>query len=438
MRIKVLQSLILVFFGLTTFTSTAQIAIRNLQIQSYIIEDVHHVRVDRSDTFNVTDTVDGRVISFNYLNHNRELIGDYSEYKLHGSKLVQASLGGNYTTFDELSQNLFYYCDGQYSSWYNNGQRSGQAMYKDGQLNGMKKVWDVNGTLVSEEFFKKGHQDSINQYYHPNSCKVKAFLKCEADNYDTDTLVFKEISRNGLLTNWYVNDSMIYRWNEKKGSYIKMYNSNSHASSEKWLTATGILQNLDSFSYSDGISKHETASYSRQGILQNHKLKTSRFLNNISSDTAVLETNIKEWNYNTAGVLLDSSLAIRRDTIQDETDDFPEETDEVFESFLVSAIASPVGGLYALEESLNKMPKSVKIRKRSYGVYFVDVTVSASGKIKKVSWVDNSSVLTNLSLKQHMNRTLLSSKWKPYVNRNGSIESVYRLTLSIKDPNVRQ
>ena len=46
--------------------------------------------------------------------------------------------------------------DGLYQVWYKNGQLFNEAIYKDGELDGLMRVWNRNGQLSQEKIFDHG------------------------------------------------------------------------------------------------------------------------------------------------------------------------------------------------------------------------------------------------------------------------------------------
>jgi len=59
----------------------------------------------------------------------------------------QKSLEANYKDGD---------LDGKWTEWYENGQKSLEANYKDGDLDGKVAYWNIDGTINKVEYYKNG------------------------------------------------------------------------------------------------------------------------------------------------------------------------------------------------------------------------------------------------------------------------------------------
>ena len=54
-----------------------------------------------------------------------------------------------------LPPDLAFY-DGKLTRWYENGQKSLEANYKDGDLDGKVAYWNIDGTINKVEYYKNG------------------------------------------------------------------------------------------------------------------------------------------------------------------------------------------------------------------------------------------------------------------------------------------
>ena len=97
---------------------------------------------------------------------------------------------------------------------HKNGQKSGEANYKDGKADGLGVSWYENGQKESEVNFKDGNFDGLVVEWHENG--QKAIEKN-----------FKNGKPDGLLVNWHENGQKAYEANFKDGKRIseKFWNS---------------------------------------------------------------------------------------------------------------------------------------------------------------------------------------------------------------------
>ena len=65
-----------------------------------------------------------------------------------------------------------FYKDGQYSLWYENGQKKEESIYKKGKMDGKYTSWHKNGQKNIECSFKNGLQDGPYTCWNENGKKT--------------------------------------------------------------------------------------------------------------------------------------------------------------------------------------------------------------------------------------------------------------------------
>ena len=55
--------------------------------------------------------------------------------------------------------------DGPWTYWYETGQKKGEGTFKDGELDGLSTLWYENGQKKSEGTFKDGKEDGLTIYW---------------------------------------------------------------------------------------------------------------------------------------------------------------------------------------------------------------------------------------------------------------------------------
>jgi antitoxin component YwqK of YwqJK toxin-antitoxin module len=389
MRLWVRRICVIVFLKALCLSAYAQFTIVNSSVQYFKFGTDHHTRINDSNTFMVKDTFYNRVSSYKYYHPTHRLFGDYTEHLINGTKVLQAQLYHR-TTNDHQSV-IF---DGAYQSWHNNGQLEISTSYSKGRINGDKQVWDESGILVSIEHFIMGRRGSINLYYHANSCQLKSYYR-----YDkTDGFPVLQESKNfswlGELMEWYVRDSMFYEWTPQHGFYVRLFGDSVLKTDERWFTEFGILQKRVYYTGNVDSPVRQILEYDKNGVL-------------VSSKSETVKTELIEMGN-------------------------PEDTEEIFENFRAIGRASPVGGYYSIETTLNDLPKSVKVRKRDQGVYSIDVTIDKTGKVTECSWVQDKSKPVKAEFRNYITNTLYNSNWNPQVGHDKSVASIYRLKIVVK------
>ena len=62
--------------------------------------------------------------------------------------------------------------DGQWTEWYENGQKKGKGGFKDGKKQGPRVGWHENGQMMSEEEYKDGEQHGPCAAWYGNGQKM--------------------------------------------------------------------------------------------------------------------------------------------------------------------------------------------------------------------------------------------------------------------------
>ena len=75
---------------------------------------------------------------------------------------------------------------------HENGQKSAEAIFKDGKREGLATTWHANGQKLVEETFKDGKQDGPVTLWHENGQKQAEYT-------------FKDGKLEGLMTQWHKN-----------------------------------------------------------------------------------------------------------------------------------------------------------------------------------------------------------------------------------------
>lgn len=368
----------------------------------------------------MVDTIGRQIRKAHYLFSSRRFLGFYTVNLVNGKRLVHAKLNSDRYSSGEFPYDIEYYLHGHFQSWNSNGQMTCEADYLSGELHGLKRQWDSTGKLVSTEYFKKGVQDSINTYYHNNSCQIKYSVKCKAGNYWADTLEAKEISRNGILTRWYVKDSISYNWSAVNGYSINTWDRSTGQSDCRDFTKHGIIQRHRHYPPNGGSNEFEIRTYYGNGILKKHELY------DMENENIVVEIH----EYDSSGIFIKTSKKIIEPEY-DEVPDEPENTEEVFQWFAVTQNPYPKGGYEGLTQGLNKHLDGVKIKSKFKGVYLIDIEIDLNGEIVKCNMVspieeDKNEVL--IKTKEY----LLQTNWQPYEHRSKPSLTTLRLSVVVK------
>jgi Family of unknown function (DUF5758)/MORN repeat variant len=61
--------------------------------------------------------------------------------------------------------------NGLYQSWYNNGQKYEEVIYKDGKMEGLYQKWHENGQKYEEVMYKDGKSNGLYQSWYRNGQK---------------------------------------------------------------------------------------------------------------------------------------------------------------------------------------------------------------------------------------------------------------------------
>ena len=99
---------------------------------------------------------------------------------------------------DRTKNNL----EGKKIKYYENGQKSQEITYKDGERDGSFIRWNENGQKLQEVTYKGGERDGLQTEWYENGNK-----KFEEN--------FRDGERDGLLTRWYENGKKNYEVNYK-------------------------------------------------------------------------------------------------------------------------------------------------------------------------------------------------------------------------------
>ena len=88
---------------------------------------------------------------------------------------------------DGKVQELLNYKDGERDGlrklWHTNGQLWFESNYKDDKKDGLRKHWRINGQLISERNYKDGERDGLEKWWHENGQ-----LKSEINYKDGDLI----------------------------------------------------------------------------------------------------------------------------------------------------------------------------------------------------------------------------------------------------------
>jgi hypothetical protein len=58
--------------------------------------------------------------------------------------------------------------EGEFKSWYDNGQMDTHCFYRDGQREGEFKTWHSNGQMDTQGFYRDGKREGEFKTWHPN------------------------------------------------------------------------------------------------------------------------------------------------------------------------------------------------------------------------------------------------------------------------------
>lgn len=98
----------------------------------------------------------------NTISHN---IGGYSGKLLHG-KYEVFDKGKRLLCSGEFEHGLR---EGEWITWFRNGQIKDYTDYKKGKIHGIRKTYDPSGNLLSDIKYRKNLQDGISHYYRPDT-----------------------------------------------------------------------------------------------------------------------------------------------------------------------------------------------------------------------------------------------------------------------------
>ena len=102
------------------------------------------------------------------------LLTNIDAFVLAGHQLGYEAIDGEYKSWynnGQLECHYFYKdgkLHGEYKSWYNNGQPGSHYFYKDGKLRGEYKSWYDNGQPGSHYFYKNGRLHGEYKNWHDN------------------------------------------------------------------------------------------------------------------------------------------------------------------------------------------------------------------------------------------------------------------------------
>jgi antitoxin component YwqK of YwqJK toxin-antitoxin module len=157
------------------------------------------------------------------LNENiKELFSKGIQIKMRSNWIWGDMINGEYKSWydnGQICEHCFYkdrYLDGEHKVWYDNGQIYTHSFYKDGDLDGEYKVWYDNRQIKKHCFYKDGKLDGEYKLWYDNEqikehCFYK-YGKLDGENkvwYDNGQIsehsFYKDGNLDGEYKSWYYN-----------------------------------------------------------------------------------------------------------------------------------------------------------------------------------------------------------------------------------------
>lgn len=145
---------------------------------------------------------------------------------------------------------------GQLVLWHDNGQKSMEAFYKNGEIQGLLTSWYENGNKEIEQYYVNDKENGPATYWDEQGQKKLTFnfkdgnfnlISVWKDNYKVSESHYLDGKREGLSTYWYKDGKTKaienYHQNKLNGLYISFYPDGKKQSEFNYIdnTPTNII-----------------------------------------------------------------------------------------------------------------------------------------------------------------------------------------------------